>query len=172
MENDIKGYNLIKYLIEKNDEFSKIIIDNIYKGKIRFFDEREWDLIKKQNFIAPENCDAEDFYDYFIKGYNIGDCIGTSRRLSFSYNDVDIVSGILPVIKGTLNAEQEGGHGWLETSDKIIDTSLLLVIDKDLKNKLGYIEESRLTHSQLIKNIHYVARQEFVNDNSIRRVTR
>ena len=49
-------------------------------------------------------------------------------------------------LKGTLNAEKEGGHYWLETPKSIIDTSLMLVIDKSLKNKLRYIEEQIKLH--------------------------
>lgn len=103
----------------------------------------------------------------FLLGYNTGNCVGASRQLSYSYDNVDIVSGILPILKGTLNAEEEGGHCWLETSDKIIDTSLMLVIDKSLKNSIGYIEEQRLTSSQLASSTYYQARKDFVNDRNL-----
>ena len=103
----------------------------------------------------------------FSLGYNIGNCVGTSRQLSYSYCNVDIVSGIFPLLKGTLNAEKEGGHCWLETTTNIIDTSLMLVIDKSLKNKLGYIEEQRLTAFQLANSPNYQARKEFVNDKNL-----
>lgn len=104
----------------------------------------------------------------FALGYNIGSCVFTSRTLSYSYNDVDIVTGILPVLKGTKNAEEEGRHGWLERDDEIIDTSLLLVIDKTLKKDLGYIEEYRLTQFDLNRNPRYQSRKEYVNDLSLR----
>ena len=106
----------------------------------------------------------KEFRDMFLLGYNIGNCVGASRQLSYSYHSVDIVSGILPILKGTLNAEKEGGHCWLETLDNIIDTSLMLVIHKSLKNDLGYIEEQRLTSFQLACSPNYQARKEFVND--------
>ena len=69
----------------------------------------------------------------FLLGYNIGNCVGATRQLSYSYNGVDIVSGILPILKGSLNALKECGYCWLEALNKIIDTSLMLVIDKSLK---------------------------------------
>lgn len=99
----------------------------------------------------------------FLLGYNIGNCVGTSIQLSFSYNKVDIVSGILPILKGTLNAEKEGGHCWLETPESIIDTTLMLVIDKSLKSDLGYIEEQRHTYKDLSNSSRYLARKKFVN---------
>jgi len=110
-----------------------------------------------------------EFIDMFLLGYNIGNCGGASRQLSYSYNNVDIVSGILPILKGTLNAEKEGGHCWLETPENIIDTSLVLVIDKSLKNDLGYIEEQRITSSQLASSPTYQARKEFVNDKNLKK---
>ena len=96
--------------------------------------------------------------------HNIGNCVGASRQLSYSYNDVDIVSGILPLIKGTRNAEKFGGHCWLENDKYIIDTSLMLVIDKSLKDRFGYIEEQRITKSELRKSQSYQSRKDFVND--------
>ena len=36
----------------------------------------------------------------FLLGYNIGNCVGTTRQLSYSYYNADIVSGILPIFKG------------------------------------------------------------------------
>ena len=125
--------------------------------------DEEWNKINSQNFVShiPE---MKEFIDMFTLGYNIGNCVGTSRQLSYSYNDVDIVSGILPILKGTKNAEQLGGHCWLETRKYIIDTSLLLVIDKSLKEELGYIEEQRIKSYQLANSPRYQARKEYVND--------
>ena len=67
-----------------------------------------------------------------------------------------------------MNAENEGGHCWLETNDTIIDTSLMLVIDKSLKDEIGYIEEQRLTPFDLAMSPRYQARKEFVNDRNIK----
>lgn len=91
-----------------------------------------------------------------------------SWDLSYSYDDVDIVSGVLPILKGTRNAEKEGGHCWLETPTTIIDTTLMLVMDKSLKEKIGYIEEVRIKDSQLRNSSTYQSRKNFVNDRSIR----
>ena len=166
-DSNFHGYDLLKDLLSQDSNFSKVVKENLENGKIRFFDEREWDKIRNQNFHTPDNA-IRNFYDLFALGYNIGSCVFTSRTLSYSYNDVDIVTGILPVLKGTKNAEEEGGHGWLERDDEIIDTSLLLVIDKTLKKDLGYIEEYRLTQFDLNRNPRYQSRKEYVNDLSLR----
>ena len=111
----------------------------------------------------------EEFLDLFTLGYNIWNCVGTSKQLSYSYDNIDIVSGILPILKGTLNAEKEGGHCWLDTDKTILDTSLMLVIDKSLKHDLGYLEERRLTLKQLSSMPLYQSRKEFVNDKELKK---
>jgi len=163
-----KAFDEIKELCEKYSDFKSLVLENLKNGRIRYFNNEEWDRINSQNYIPPIK-NVKGLADMFRLGYNIGDCQGMSYQLSYSYNDVDIVSGILPILKGTRNAEQEGGHCWLETSDYIIDTTLMLVIDKSLKRDFGYIEESRLTQQQLNSSPRYLARKEFVNDRSIRR---
>lgn len=168
MNNSIKGLDLFYHLYNTNVSFKKIIDENFKNGKIRFFNDEEWDKIKNQNFISPIP-ELKTFADMFILGYNIGNCIGASRQLSYSYRNVDIVSGKLPLIKGTLNAEKEGGHGWLENDKYIIDTSLMLVIDKSLKETIGYIEERRITAHELSTSPIYKARREYVNDKNINR---
>lgn len=163
MDKYIKAYSLFRELYDKYPNFKKIIESNFLNGKIRFFEDEEWNKIKSQNFVSTIR-EINEFEDMFILGYNVGNCVGTSRQLSYSYNNVDIVSGILPILKGTLNAEKEGGHCWLETRTSIIDTSLMLVIDKTIKSEVGYIEEQRVTHLQLLTSKNYQARKDFVND--------
>ena len=127
LDSNIKGYGLFLDLYKNNSEFQNLISKGIKDGMIRFFGDEEYRRINSQNFVSfiPN---INEFIDIFTMGYNIGDCVGISKQLSYSYDNVDIVSGILPILKGTLNAEKEGGHCWLETPDEIIDTSLMLVI--------------------------------------------
>ncbi len=168
MDTNIKAYKQFWDLYNNNINFNLIVKSGMEQGKIRFFNENEWDKICSQNFF-PFESEMKEFIDMFTLGYNIGNCVGTARQLSYSYNDVDIVSGILPILKGTLNATEEGGHCWLETKDNIIDTTLMLVIDKELKKDFGYIEEQRITSYQLRQMPTYMARKELVNDKSLNR---
>ena len=161
----IKAYDLINKLFNENKKFKNIIYKGLDFGLIRFFDENEWNKIKSQNFISPIN-ELKSFLDLFYLGFNIGNCVYTSRQLSYSYDNVDLVSGILPILKGTKNSPN-GGHVWLESENHIIDTSLMLVIDKSLKNDLGYIEEYRLTKEDLLNDNIYQARKKFINDSTI-----
>lgn len=76
----------------------------------------------------------------------------------------------MPILKGTKNAEEVGGHVW-ENDDTIIDTSLMLVIDRSLKDTMGYIEEQRITKKSLRANLRYQTRKGFVNDTNLRKPT-
>ena len=163
-----KPYELFWNLYNNNQEFKEFVTRNMQNGKIHFFGEEEWTKIENQNF-PPINKDIKNFKDMFLMGYNIGNCVGITRQLSYSYDECDIVSGILPLLKGTLNARELGGHAWLEVGNSIIDTSLMLVIDKSLKDVLGYKEEERLTSFNLKQNMIYQKRKEFVNDENLKR---
>lgn len=162
-----KAFDQFKELRKKYPEFKKLIEESFQNGTARFFNEEEWNKIESQNFLPPIP-EIKSFMDMFERGYNIGNCVNMSWDLSYSYDDVDIVSGVLPILKGTRNAEKEGGHCWLETPTTIIDTTLMLVMDKSLKEKIGYIEEVRIKDSQLRNSSTYQSRKNFVNDRSIR----
>lgn len=161
----IKGYDLLKDLCNNNNTLKQIILEGFKNGTIRLFNEEEWDKINSQNFVPPSS-ELKKFSDIFLLGLNIGSCVFTSKQLSYSYDNVDRVSGIVPFLKGTKNSPN-GGHAWLENDTSIIDTSLMLVIDKSLKSELGYIEEIRLTSEDLLNDSIYQARKKFVNDKSI-----
>ena len=168
MYTNIKAYDLFWQLYETDDNFHSLVEEGLKSGKVRFFDENEWNKICSQNFVPFEE-EMKEFVDMFTLGYNIGNCVGATKQLSYSYDDVDVVSGILPILKGTLNAEREGGHCWLENGTSIIDTTLMLVIDKTLKDDFGYCEEERLTSHRLRQMPTYQARKEFVNDHSLKK---
>ena len=168
MDTTIKAFDLFWDLYHKNNNFHNLIDEGFKTKKIRFFNEEELNRIKSQNFIHPTNPNIKEFEDLFNLGLNIGSCVYISRQLSYSYNNVDLVSGILPILKGTLNAEELGGHAWIETKDHIIDTSLMLVIHKSLKDAFGYIEENRITADKLKQDHNYQARKEFTNDPNLK----
>lgn len=159
----MQAFSLLNYLRESNSLFNKIIQEGLDSNQIRYFGEEEFNKMRSQNYIPPVK-EAKTLEDMFILGFNIGDCKGMSYQLSYSYNNVDIVTGILPILKGTKGAEIEGGHVWLETRTKIIDTSLMLIINTSYKDAIGYKEEYRITAQDLSKSSMYQARKEWTND--------
>lgn len=168
-----EAFNLFYSLYNKNANFHRIIDKGMKEGKIRFFNSTEWNKIESQNYRKnPRVPKIEEFSDMFKYGLNIGNCGGASRQLSFSYDDVDWVAGILPILKGTRNAEKEGGHMWLENRSSIIDTSLMLVIDKSYKSELGYIEESRIRSYTLNSDRMYSTAKEFATSRDFKKARR
>ena len=165
---NIKAFDLYSDIYNNNSKFRNMCDAGMNNGLIRFFGDEEWHKIKSQNYVSflP---DVKEFADIFYLGYNIGDCVGVSKQLSYSYYNASIVSGILPVLKGYRNSEKEGGHCWLESDKYIIDTSLMLVIDKKLKDAFGYIEEMRLTPKMLHSSSMYMARMDFTNSTDFKR---
>ena len=85
--------------------------------------------------------------------------------MSYSLDTCEICGGILPILKGTTNCP-EGNHTWIEYQNAIIDTTLMLVIDKEYSKQLGYIEENRYNPNN---DRIYSATKEFTNDTTIKR---
>ena len=162
LDSNIKGFNLLKELYQTNQEFRAVLDKGIQLGHIRFFGEEEFEKMRLQNYISPTP-DANTLEDMYIMGYNIGDCKGMSYQLSYSYNNVDIVTGINHFLIGTKNSQQ-GGHLWLETKTEIIDTSLMILISVSYKNEMRYQEEYRITSQDLKKSQMYQSRKEWTND--------
>lgn len=163
---NFKGYDCLKKVFELNPEFKKLILENVELGKIRYFSDEEWDKIKEQNYGSPHP-EVKSFYDIFRLGGNEGNCTGCSKQLSYSYNNVSIAGGLLPILIGTRNSPN-GEHTWLENDKEIIDTSLLLIIDKSLKEKIGYKMENIYSSTILNSDPRYSARKQFVNDRNLR----
>ena len=157
---DYKCYDLLKKLLVENEEFRNILIEGISNNKITGFTDEIWDKIRKQNIIGIDN-----FETVFQNGFNIGRCTGTAIQLSYSLDYPYICGGTLNILKGTLNSS-DGKHTWLIDNNKIIDTSLMLIIDKDYYLKLGYQEENRRN-----PNIEprYNSTKDFTNDESLKK---
>lgn len=171
MDTSIKGYDLFWHFYNNNAEFKKIIDEGMESGKIRFFNETEWEKIESQNFsynLKKDDVVIDTFIKVFESGYNIGFCARCSKLLSYSYNDVDIVNGYFPLLKGTLNSPT-GKHTWLENYNSIIDTTLLLVIDKSLKEKLGYSDLFRTTSFDLNSDHIYQVEKDRATDTNLKR---
>lgn len=158
------GDSLKNELLSKDEHFAKIIDNYKTEGLIFNFDQEEWDKINSQNFPDLPG----GFIEVFERGINIGNCAATCKRMSYSYDNINIVTGTLPILKGTTGSPL-GGHAWLEDNKYIYDTTLLLKIDKCIKDKLGYKDEVVLTWDKLMNDPFYYARREFVNDKSLKK---
>ena len=154
-----KCYSLLEELLDKNEEFRNIICEGLIKGKVAGFDDNMWNAIRTQN-----NRSSVTFEYVFETGYNLGNCTGCSIQYSYSLPFPYICGGELPLLAGTPNSP-DGRHTWLEHEGKIIDTTLMLVMEKDIAKKLGYIEENRRDPNL---EPRYRATKDFINDKSLR----
>ena len=155
-----KCFDELKRLLKENKDFRQKVINGYANGKIVGFNEEIWNKINKQNIRRINN-----FEDVFIEGANIGYCTVASKQLSYSFDNVYICGGELPILKGTKNCK-EGEHTWIETDNQIIDTTLMLIIAKDYSKEIGYKEENK--YNPNIDPIYLVAK-EITRDSSLRK---
>ena len=157
---NFKCFDLIKTLLNENEEFRTNVETLIHEGKLRGFDEELWQKIESQNIRR-----INSFTDVFREGANIGYCTVASKQLSYSFDDCYICGGTLPILVGTKNSP-DGRHTWLVHNKEIIDTSLMIIMDEKSSSVLGYIEENRYNPNM---DSTYLAAKEFTNDESLRR---
>ena len=159
---NFKCYDTLKKLLLENEKFKEVITNGINENKIWGFSQELWEKLASQNLRSPK---VKSFIDVFRDGANQGYCTVCAKQVSYSLETCYLCGGILPILKGTINCP-EGNHTWIEYKDVIIDTTLMLVIDKEYKQKLGYIEENR--YNPNIDPI-YNATKEFTNDELLKR---
>ena len=105
------------------------------------------------------------FEDVFIDGANLGYCTVAAKQLSYSLNTCYICGGVLPILAGTNNCP-DGSHTWISADSKVIDTTLMLIIDENYSKSIGYIEENR--YNPNVDPI-YLATKEWTNDKGIKK---
>lgn len=154
-----KCFDELKRLLKTDDKFRETIKMGYIHGKVYGFDNELWQKISEQNVRR-----INSFEDVFKDGANIGYCTVSSKQLSYSFEQCDICGGTLPILKGTRNCE-DGRHTWIQCENEIIDTSLMLIIDKSYAERIGYIEENR--YDPNIDPI-YLATKKFTNDKSFK----
>lgn len=157
---EYKCYNLLKFLLENNEEFKEIILKGISENEIQGFSDDLWEKIYNQNIRNIDNFD-----DVWRNGTNIGYCTVAAKQLSYSLDKCFICGGILPILKGTDNCP-DGSHTWIELDGNIIDTSLMLIISKNYAKKIGYIEQNKCNPNT---DPIYCATKEFTNDKSLKK---
>ncbi len=161
-DKDFKCYDTLKELLQKDETFKEVIIKGIKENKIWGFSKDLWAKIDNQNMRSPK---VNSFTDVFRDGFNQGYCTVCAKQVSYSLNTCNLCGGILPILKGSTNCK-DGEHTWIEYENTIIDTTLMLIIDKEYSKQLGYIEENRYNPNN---DPIYCSAKEFTNDTSIKR---
>ncbi len=154
-----KCYDELKRLLISDEKFRKIIEEGYAQNMIRGFSGELWEKIRSQNIRVINN-----FVDVFIDGANIGYCTVAAKQLSYSLDRCYLCGGILPILKNSKNC-LDGSHTWILCEGKIIDTTLMLIIDYQYSSKVGYIEENRYDPNL---DPVYTAAKEFTRDPNLR----
>ncbi len=155
-----KGLDLLKKLVDENQEFKMILGQGMLQKKVTGFTSDVWSKIRSQNIRR-----IRSFEDVFKDGANIGYCTVASKQLSYSFDNVEIAGGTVDFLKKTKNSEN-GEHTWMVCDRKIYDTSLMLIIDERFSKKMGYNEENRYDPT---KDKIYLSTKEFTLDSSLRK---
>lgn len=155
---DYKCFDELKRLFNCNEDFKNFVVEGYSKGEISGFNEELWDRIKSQNIRK-----INSFEDVFRDGANIGYCTVASKQLSYSLDECYICGGVLPLLKGTTNCE-DGSHTWIVCDNRVIDTTLMLIMTEEYANKMGYLEQNR--YDPNVDPV-YLAAKEFTNDKTI-----
>ena len=98
-------------------------------------------------------------YEHFATNEHIGTCGYTSIMVASMFSDFKFYSrGNAKFLAGTKNCI-DGGHAWIETNingkDLLIDTSLLLAIPIELKEKLGYSSNRKPYNREEMLDVRY-----------------
>lgn len=132
----------------------------ILSGKIIPFENYQSEdgknLIKKMKDINVNTFSS--MYEYFAEGQHIGNCGITSKLYGIIFEDPEYhTNGQCELLKGTKGCSIENpSHAWLEVilngEKYIVDTSLLMLIPIELKEKLGYKDLKRpINREELIE---------------------
>ena len=156
---DYKCFSELKRLYHENSEFKNILEEGLLSGKIQGFDEELWNKIQNQNIRR-----INSFEDVFKEGANLGYCTVASKQLSYSLDSCFLCGGALPILKGTANCV-DGSHTWISSHGKLIDTTLMLIMDETFSKHLGYIEENR--YDPRFDPIYMVAK-DYTNDQNLK----
>lgn len=129
---DYLCFDMLKQLYNTNPEFKEFIDKGLKEQKISGFTEELWKAIEAQNIRG-----LKTFEDVFKDGYNIGGQTVVSRQLSYSFPECTLCTGTLPIVMDSKLIDEET-YSWMTSDGYIYDTALMLIMDREYANRLGY----------------------------------
>lgn len=159
---DYKCYDLLKKLYNENPSFKKVVDDGISLGKVSGYSDELFDKLDSQNIRSKG---LNSFLEVLKDGANLGYCTVCAKQVSYSFDSPYICGGTVDFLIGTINSI-DGRHTWILNEGKVIDTTLMIIIDSSYINNFGYHEENR--YNPLLDPI-YVSTKDFTNDTSLNR---
>ena len=126
-----KASEYSKFYIESHPELKEQIEYGLNNGLVFNFGNDEFEKLKSLSYVVI----FDDVINLFKEGYNLGNCSEFAKLLSYAYDSSKIAIGYF---KPSYNGQN--GHAWMECGNYISDTTLLLKIDKEYANVLGYVK--------------------------------
>lgn len=147
-----KASEYSKFYIESHPELKEQIEYGLNNGLVFNFGNDEFEKLKSLSYVVI----FDDVINLFKEGYNLGNCSEFAKLLSYAYDSSKIAIGYF---KPSYNGQN--GHAWMEYGNYIYDTTLLLKIDKEYANVLGYV---KLKEYDPMTNSLYRNRKQIYNE--------
>ena len=147
-----KASEYSKFYIESHPELKEQIEYGLNNGLVFNFGNDEFEKLKSLSYVVI----FDDVINLFKEGYNLGNCSEFAKLLSYAYDSSKIAIGYF---KPSYNGQN--GHAWMECGNYIHDTTLLLKIDKEYANVLGYV---KLKEYDPMTNSLYRNRKQIYNE--------
>ena len=147
-----KASEYSKFYIESHPELKEQIEYGLNNGLVFNFGNDEFEKLKSLSYVVI----FDDVINLFKEGYNLGNCSEFAKLLSYAYDSSKIAIGYF---KPSYNGQN--GHAWMECGNYNYDTTLLLKIDKEYANVLGYV---KLKEYDPMTNSLYRNRKQIYNE--------
>ena len=147
-----KASEYSKFYIESHPELKEQIEYGLNNGLVFNFGNDEFEKLNSLSYVVI----FDDVINLFKEGYNLGNCSEFAKLLSYAYDSSKIAIGYF---KPSYNGQN--GHAWMECGNYIYDTTLLLKIDKEYANVLGYV---KLKEYDPMTNSLYRNRKQIYNE--------
>jgi len=155
-----EGTKISQDLFLNNIEFRNVLLNGLKSGQIEAFSKDFLNELTSLNMRGEGTLD-----DAFRCGANLGACTVASKLVSYIFDSCYICGGVNKFLIGTKNSP-DGRHTWIEHNGKLYDTTFMLVIDKSLEEKFGYVKENYYDPNL---NPIYLAGKEYACDKSLSR---
>ena len=138
-----KASEYSKFYIESHPELKEQIEYGLNNGLVFNFGNDEFEKLKSLSYVVI----FDDVINLFKEGYNLGNCSEFAKLLSYAYDSSKIAIGYF--------------KPRMECGNYIYDTTLLLKIDKEYANVLGYV---KLKEYDPMTNSLYRNRKQIYNE--------
>lgn len=127
-----KCFNELRNILKKDPSFGLMVTMGYYAGKVSGFTIDLWNKIG--SFKLSDECCLETLFE---EGFNSEHSLILAQNIINLYPGGKIQGGSSPALVDKVR-DNDVSHYWVSWNGKIIDTSLMLIIDEEYAKRLGY----------------------------------